>query len=110
MVTRQRRQSRLNRLWMPLITAAFLGYFGFHAFNGYYGIWAMDRLEGETKRLAAELETLKRDRVEFERRVVLLRTDNLDADVVDIEARAALNRIRADELVIKTGAFQQAPQ
>jgi cell division protein FtsB len=95
---------------MPLITAAFLSYFGFHAFNGYYGIWAMDRLEGETKRLAPELETLKRERTEFERRVVLLRTDNLDADIVDVEARAALNRLRPDEVVIKTGAFQQASQ
>ena len=110
MVTRQRRQSRLNRLWMPLITAAFLGYFGFHAFNGYYGIWAKDRLEGETKRLASELETLKRERIEFERRVDLLRTDKLDADMVDVEARAALNRLRPDEIVIKTGALQQAQQ
>jgi cell division protein FtsB len=95
---------------MPLITAAFLSYFGFHAFNGYYGIWAMDRLEGETKRLATELETLKRERVEFERRVALLRTDNLDADVVDVEARAALNRLRPDEIVIKTVASPQVPQ
>jgi cell division protein FtsB len=110
MVTRQRRQSRLNRLWMPLITAAFLGYFGFHAFNGYYGIWAMDRLEAEAERLATELEVLKRDHAEYERRAALLRTDNLDADIVDVEARTALNRLRADEIVVRTGEFQQNAQ
>jgi cell division protein FtsB len=95
---------------MPLITAAFLSYFGFHAFSGYYGIWAMDRLEGEAVRLAAELETLKRQHTDLERRAELLRTDNLDADIVDVEARAALNRLRPDEIVIKTGASQQAQQ
>ena len=110
MVTRHRRQSRWNRLWMPLITAAFLGYFGFHAFNGYYGIWAMDRLESDAGRLAAELESLKRQHADLERRAELLRTDKLDADVVDVEARAALNRLRPDEVVIKTGAFQLPQQ
>jgi cell division protein FtsB len=110
MVTRQRRQSRLNRLWMPLITAAFLSYFGFHAFNGYYGIWAMDRLEAEAERLAAELEVLKRERAEYERHAGLLRSENLDADIVDVEARAALNRLRPDEILIRIGESQQSAQ
>lgn len=107
MVTRQRRQSRLSRLWMPLLTIAFLGYFGFHAFHGYYGIWAMDRLEADGDRLSAELSKLKREHADFERRVMLLRSEKLDADMVDVQARAALNRIRADEIVIKLGAAQQ---
>ncbi len=107
MVTRQRRQSRLNRLWMPLLTIAFLGYFGFHAFHGYYGIWAMDRLEIEGDRLSTELSRLKREHADFERRVTLLRSQKLDADMVDVQARAALNRIRSDEVVIKRAASQQ---
>jgi cell division protein FtsB len=107
MVTRQRKKSRLGRLWMPFLTIAFLGYFGFHAFHGYYGIWAMDRLEVEGDRLSAELSKLKRQHADFERRVMLLRSDKLDADMVDVQARAALNRIRADEIVIKTSASQQ---
>ena len=110
MVTRQRRQSRLNRLWMPLLTVAFLGYFAFHAFHGYYGIWAMDRLEIEAKRLSVELESLKLEHAEFERRVMLLRSEKLDADMVDVQARAALNRLRADEVVIKISAAQQKSQ
>jgi cell division protein FtsB len=107
MVTRQRRQSRLRRLWMPLLTIAFLGYFGFHAFHGYYGIWAMDRLELEGDRLTEELSKLKRNHAEFERHVMLLRSEKLDADMVDVQARAALNRIRPDEVVIKMGGSQQ---
>jgi cell division protein FtsB len=107
MVTRQHRKSRLSRLWMPLLTIAFLGYFGFHAFHGYYGIWAMDRLKIEGDRLSEQLAQLKREHADFERRVMLLRTEKLDADMVDVEARASLNRIRADEIVIRLGALQQ---
>jgi cell division protein FtsB len=107
MVTRQRRQSRLRRLWMPLLTIAFLGYFGFHAFHGYYGIWAMDRLEAEGDRLSEELSKLKLEHADFERHVMLLRSEKLDADMVDVLARSALNRIRPDEVVIKLGTPQQ---
>jgi cell division protein FtsB len=103
MVTRQRRRSVLNRLWIPLITAAFLGYFGYHAFNGYYGIVSRERLETEAVALSEELESLKRERVWYERRVEILRSDKLDADLIDIAARRALNRIRADEVVLRGG-------
>jgi len=106
MITRQRRQSVLGRLWMPLITAAFLGYFGFHAFNGYYGIWSRDRLEAEAARLTVDLDRLKGEHVGIERRVTILRSDNLDADLIDVEARTALNRLRPDEVVIRFGAKQ----
>jgi cell division protein FtsB len=107
MVTRQRRRSPLNRLWMPLMTAAFLGYFGYHAFNGYYGIISRDRLDAEAVMLTQQLETLKQDRARYERRVEMLRSENLDADLVDIAARQALNRIRPDEVVLKLEDNQQ---
>lgn len=107
MVTRQRRESRLKRLWMPLVTVAFLGYFAFHAFHGYYGIWAMDRLEIDAARLTKELASLEREHADFERRVMLLRSEKLDADMVDVQARSALNRIRADEIVIRNTSLQQ---
>ena len=101
MVTRQRRRSTLSRLWMPLITAAFLGYFGYHAFSGYHGILSRDRLEAEAATLSGELESLKQEHAQYERRVEMLRSDNLDADVIDIAARRALNRIRPDEVVLQ---------
>jgi cell division protein FtsB len=107
MVTRQRRQSRLRRLWMPLLTVAFLGYFGFHAFHGYYGIWAMDRLDADADRLSLELAKLKSEHADFEKHVMLLRSEKLDADMVDVLARAALNRIRPDEVVVKLDPVQQ---
>ena len=103
MITRQYRQSWLKRLILPALTLAVLGYFGCHAFHGYYGIWSMDRLEAEAVRLAVQADNLEKERATLEQRVNLLRADKLDADLVDLEARAALNRIRPDELVIRTG-------
>lgn len=101
MVTRQRRQSTLNRLWMPLIAAAFLGYFGYHAFNGYYGILSRDRLEAQSAMLSQRLEALKQERAGYELRVQMLRSDGLDADLIDVEARQSLDRIRPDEIVLR---------
>jgi cell division protein FtsB len=110
MITRQRRQSPLRRLWMPLLTAAFLGYFGFHAFNGSFGKWAMDRMKVEGATLDAQLGQLQREHAELERKVALLRPESLDADVVDMEARAQLNMLRPDEVVISFGATQHSSQ
>lgn len=107
MITRQTRKSFTRRLWMPLLTAAFLGYFGYHAFHGAFGIWAMDRLEADAARLAAERDKLRADRIEMERRVALVRPDSLDADTVDVQARTALNLLRPDEVVVRLGAPQQ---
>ena len=106
MMTRQRRKSRLNRLWLPILAAMFLGYFGYHAFNGSYGLWSLDRLEEEGEPLKAQLDKLKAERAAIERRVAFLKPDSLDADVVDTEARTSLNLLRPDEVVISFGAVQ----
>lgn len=95
---------------MPLLTVAFLGYFGFHAFNGFYGIRSHERLEREAVALAGQLDALKGERAALERRVTGLRPDKLDADMIDTEARVALNRLRPDEILIDLGAMQQNRQ
>jgi cell division protein FtsB len=110
MITRQRRQNPFKRLWMPLLSAGFLGYFGYHAFSGSFGIWAMDRLEADSARLSVELDALKRQHAALESRVALLRPDSTNADIVDTEARSALNMLRPDEIVIPLGAPQQVEE
>ena len=110
MITRHRKKSRLRRLWMPLVTAGFLAYFGYHAFNGSFGIWAMDRLEPDAARLTVELDRLKAETAAVEARVATVRPSSLDADVIDLVARTALNLMRSDEVVIDLGAPQQSVQ
>ena len=110
MITRQHRQTPLRRFWMPLLTAAFLGYFGYHAFTGSFGKWAMDRMKGEASGLQAQLDELKKEHATLESRVALLRPESLDADLVDTEARSQLNMLRPDEVVITFGAPQHTAQ
>lgn len=107
MITRQHKRSFVHRLWMPLLALGFLGYFGFHAFSGYYGIWSSEQMATETARLTAERNTIKGERIALEKRVAALRSEQLDADMVDVEARLALNRLRPDEVVLRSGASQQ---
>ena len=107
MITRQHTKSPLRRLWMPLVTAGFLGYFGYHAFSGSFGIWAMDRLNADAAHLSVERDQLKAERETLEKRVATVRPGSLDADVVDMEARMALNVMRPDEVLIQMSAPQQ---
>ena len=110
MITRHRKKSVFRRLWMPLVAAGFLSYFGYHAFSGSFGIWAMGRLEIDAARLTVDRDRLVAERVALERQVATVRPSGLDADVIDLEARTALNLMRPDEVVINLGAAQQTLQ
>lgn len=85
---------------VPAITAAFLGYFAFHALSGSYGIWARGGFESQAKELEAELTALQADRAELEARAALLRPAGLDPDMIDELARRNLNVIAPNEFVI----------
>jgi cell division protein FtsB len=98
------RRGFLRAIWMPVVTALFLGYFGYHAFNGAFGIWSMDRLLAETAERSVQLADLKAQRTALETKVARMRPNSLDADLVDSSARAALNVMRADELVLTPAA------
>jgi cell division protein FtsB len=99
-----RRRGFLRAIWMPLVTAAFLGYFGYHAFTGAFGIWSMDRLTQETGQLSTQLADLRAQREALEAKVARMRPESLDADLVDSSARTALNVMRADELILAPAA------
>ena len=108
MITRQHKKSFARRLVLPLVAVAVGGYFGYHAFTGAFGIWAMDRLEADGARLRVERDQLEAQRASLQTAVNTLRPETLDADVVDFEARQALNVMRADEVVVRLGAVQQS--
>jgi cell division protein FtsB len=85
---------------VPALTAAFLGYFGFHALSGSYGILARGGFESQAQELEAELMALQADRAELETRAALLRPAGLDPDMIDELARRDLNVIAPNEFVI----------
>lgn len=100
MWTRQHKQRNTGRLIVPAISVVFLSYFGFHAYNGEYGIYSKYQLEARRAELAAKLDGIKAQRMELEQRNQLLHDGSLEKDMLDEQARRALNLAHPDELVI----------
>ena len=100
MWTRQRKNRNTGRLIVPALCVSFLAYFGFHAFNGQFGIYSKFQLEEEIQRLDAEYRKLKNERIALEQRVQLLHDGTLDKDMLDEQARKSLNLSETDEVVI----------
>lgn len=90
----------LRRLILPALTAAYLGYFGFHALHGSYGILARTQFEAQAAELEDQLAELRAEHDALEAKAALLRPENLDPDMVDEWARRNLNEIAANEFVL----------
>ena len=63
----------LRRLILPALTAAYLGYFGFHALNGSYGLLARTQFEAQAAELESQLADLQAEHDLLEVRAALLR-------------------------------------
>ena len=85
---------------VPAIAAAFLSYFGYHAFQGEFGIYAGYAFDERIEVLEAELEAVRQRRSDLEHRVALLRDGTLEKDMLDEHARRALNLAHENEIVI----------
>jgi cell division protein FtsB len=99
MWTRQHKKRKTGALIVPAIAAAFLSYFGYHAFQGEFGIYAKYAFEERIVALEAELEAVRGQRADLEHRVKLLRDGSLEKDMLDEYARRALNLAHEDEIV-----------
>lgn len=100
MWTRQYKKRNTGRFIVPALCAAFLAYFGFHAFQGDYGIYSKYRLEQQAVELQAEFAELRQYRNSLEQRVRMLHDGTLDKDMLDEQARKSLNVTKSDEVVI----------
>jgi cell division protein FtsB len=100
MATRQRKQSKLRPLLVPGGCLLLLAYFAYHAVEGEYGLFALDRLKAREAALQRELAELKERRAPLERRVALMRPASLDPDMIDERARQALNMVHRNDVVI----------
>ena len=100
MVSRRRARGILTALGLYLVAAAMIGYFGFHAFSGQRGLRARHEIDQQMAELTAELERLKAERAQWERKVALLRPDRIDPDTLDERARTLLNLAHPNDLVM----------
>jgi cell division protein FtsB len=100
MTTRQRKQSKIKPLLLPVCCLFILSYFAYHAVEGHYGLFALGKLQDRVVALEAELATLRAERDGVERHVALMRPESLDRDMIDERAREALNMADAKDIVI----------
>jgi cell division protein FtsB len=100
MVTRKRLRSILTTLGLYVMAALLIGYFGVNAYSGNHGLKAKEDLDQQIGTLSADLDRLKRERAQWERRVALLRPDRLDPDMLDQQARALLDDAAPNDLIL----------
>ncbi|PWL17837.1 cell division protein [Falsochrobactrum shanghaiense] len=100
MWTRQKRKSIRGRFVLPVLTIAFLSYFGFHAYHGEFGLYSRIQLEEQKSLLTQQLEKITAERAAMEKRVALLRDGSIEKDMLDEQARRGLNLSHPDEMTI----------
>ena len=103
MVVRKRARKILIPLALYSVSGLVVGYFVHHAHSGARGLEAKRQLKTQAHEISAELETLKTERAEWERRIALLRSDQIDRDLLEEQARTMLGRVHRNDLVIITG-------
>ncbi len=100
MVTRKRLRSILTALGLYVMAALLIGYFGVNAFSGNHGLKAKEDIDRQIAALSADLDRLKLERTQWERRIALLKSDKLDPDMLDERARALLDDVDANDLTL----------
>ena len=100
MVTRKRLRSILNTLTLYALAALLIGYFGINAYNGDRGLKAKEDIDRQMATLSAELDRLKTEQAQWQRRIALLKSDDLDPDMLDERARTLLDYADPHDLTL----------
>jgi cell division protein FtsB len=95
-----------RRLLVGALAFSAIGYFGWHAFHGNYGIFAKEQLEARVAAQLVELEDVRSQRKALERRVALLKAQSLDPDILEERARESLGLSHPNDVVV----LQAPPQ
>jgi cell division protein FtsB len=103
MVTRKRLRTILTALGLYALAALLIGYFGVNAFSGNRGLKAQQDIDRQMAVLGADLDRLKLERAQWQRRIALLKSDALDPDMLDERARALLDYVDPDDLTMMVG-------
>jgi cell division protein FtsB len=100
MVVRRRLRAVLLPLALYAVSAAVVGYFVDQANNGNRGLEAKRELKRQAYGLQQELDGVRAERVEWDRRVALLRSDQIDRDLLEERARVILGRVHHNDVVV----------
>ncbi|MDJ0388170.1 septum formation initiator family protein [Roseomonas sp. E05] len=91
-------------LWLPLVFAGLIWHFAWYAVHGpRVGSLAREAKAVEIAAAKVSLVEAEAERDSMERKVAGLRGDRIDRDQLDERARALLNMVGKDELVVPYG-------
>jgi cell division protein FtsB len=100
MVTRKRLRTFLSALCLYVLAALLIGYFGVNAYSGARGLKAKEAIDRQLTELNADLDRLKHEHSQWERRIALLKSNDIDPDMLDERARALLDYADPNELTM----------
>jgi cell division protein FtsB len=102
MVVRTRLRAILFPIAFYVVLGVASGYLVWGAWNGERGLKTKAEYSTEMRDLSAELAKLQAEHQSWEHRVALMRSDAVDRDLLDEEARAMLDRVGKNDLVVFT--------
>ena len=102
MVVRKRARAILIPLALYAVAGAMATYFVHHAHEGDRGIKEKRRLKIEIVRLEGEIDGVRAERADWERRTSMFRAEAIDRDLLDERARVILNRVHRNDLIVMT--------
>jgi cell division protein FtsB len=102
MVVKTRARAILFPILFYLVLGTASGYLVWGASKGDRGLRAKAEYHAEAIQLQAELAQLQAERARWSRRVGAMRSEAVDRDLLDEEARAVLDRVGKDDVLIFT--------
>ena len=93
-------QHRAGQIVLPVICASVFAYFAYHTIQGDRGLFAYFALGQEVEDAEVSLLSFRTDRLRLEHNVALLGADNLDLDLLEERARALLNVVHEDDILV----------
>ncbi len=102
MVVRSRARAILVPLFFYLVLGSASAYLVKNASRGQHGTEARTAFDRESADLRAKLDAVQQERESWRHRVDSLRNESIDRDLLEQEARARLDRVGKDEVVIFT--------
>ena len=100
MVVLREIKRRARQIVLPVLGTCVVVYFIYHTIQGDRGLRAYVNLRKEVEVATSTLSVLNAERVILERHVRLLHPNSLDRDMLEERARAILNAVHNDDVVI----------
>jgi cell division protein FtsB len=102
--------TKLRHVAVPLMGAALMAYFAYHAVQGDRGLIAWWKLRYQIEKTELTRAEVEAEKQALEQRVSLLRPESLDPDMLEERARLMLGYVHADDRVIPLPPAPPAPR